>query len=64
MTQKYSVSPVRVPAEDLVHDIPRATRKHHSAEDKFATLSWLEWLNHRRLIEPNGTIPPAESEEC
>jgi len=26
--------PARVPAEKLVRDIRRATRKHHSAEDK------------------------------
>jgi transposase InsO family protein len=29
-----SVPPTRVPAEKLVRDIRRATRKHHSAEDK------------------------------
>jgi hypothetical protein len=34
MSQKSSVPPARVPAEKLVRDIRRATRKHHSAEDK------------------------------
>jgi hypothetical protein len=34
MSQKSSVPPTRVPAEKLVRDIRRATRKHHSAEDK------------------------------
>ena len=34
MSQKSSAPPVRVPAEKLVRDIRRATRKHHSAEDK------------------------------
>ena len=34
MSQKSSASPTRVPAEKLVRDIRRATRKHHSAEDK------------------------------
>ncbi|MBM3589379.1 MAG: hypothetical protein FJX33_16640 [Alphaproteobacteria bacterium] len=34
MSQKSSTAPARVPAEKLVRDIRRATRKHHSAEDK------------------------------
>ena len=34
MSQKSSAPPTRVPAEKLVRDIRRATRKHHSAEDK------------------------------
>ena len=34
MSQKFSTPPTRVPAEKLVRDIRRATRKHHSAEDK------------------------------
>jgi transposase len=34
MSQKSSAPPARVPAEKLVRDIRRATRKHHAAEDK------------------------------
>jgi hypothetical protein len=34
MSQKSSAPPTRVPAEELVRDIRRTTRKHHSAEDK------------------------------
>jgi transposase len=34
LTKKPSAPPVRVPSEKLVRDIRRATRKHHSAEDK------------------------------
>jgi transposase len=34
MSQKSSAPPARVPAEKLVRDIRRTTRKHHSAEDK------------------------------
>jgi transposase len=34
MSQKFSTPPIRAPAEKLVRDICRATRKHHSAEDK------------------------------
>ncbi len=27
------------------------------------TLKWVDWFNHRRLLEPIGNIPPAEAEE-
>ena len=30
---------------------------------EFATLEWVNWFNHRRLLEPIGNIPPAEAEE-
>jgi transposase InsO family protein len=29
---------------------------------EFATLEWVSWVNHRRLLEPIGYIPPAEPE--
>jgi transposase InsO family protein len=29
---------------------------------EFATLEWVDWFNHRRLLEPIGSIPPAEAE--
>jgi transposase InsO family protein len=29
---------------------------------EFATLEWIDWFNHRRLLEPLGNIPPAEAE--
>ena len=29
---------------------------------EFATLEWVDWFNNRRLLEPIGTIPPAEAE--
>ena len=29
---------------------------------EFATLEWVHWFNERRLLEPIGTIPPAEAE--
>jgi putative transposase len=36
-------------------------------EDKesveLATLEWVAWFNHLRLLEPIGNIPPAEAEE-
>lgn len=28
-----------------------------------ASLEWVDWFNHRRLLEPIGNIPPAEAEE-
>ena len=30
---------------------------------EFATLEWVDWFNHRRLLEPIGHVPPAELEE-
>ena len=29
---------------------------------EFATLRWVDWFNHRRLLEPIGYVPPAEYE--
>jgi putative transposase len=29
---------------------------------EFATLEWVHWFNTRRLLEPVGSIPPAEAE--
>ena len=31
---------------------------------EYATLEWVDWFNHRRLLEPIGNIPPAEMEEA
>jgi transposase InsO family protein len=31
-------------------------------EVEFATLEWVDWFNHRRLLEPIGYVPPAEFE--
>jgi putative transposase len=30
---------------------------------EFATLEWVDWFNHRRLLEPIGNMPPAQAEE-
>jgi putative transposase len=30
---------------------------------EYATLEWVDWFNHRRLLEPIGHVPPAEFEE-
>jgi putative transposase len=29
---------------------------------EYATLEWVDWYNHRRLLEPIGNRPPAEAE--
>ena len=29
---------------------------------EFATLAWVDWFNHCRLLEPIGNVPPAEFE--
>ena len=30
---------------------------------EFATLEWVDWFNHRRLLESIGDMPPAEKED-
>jgi len=30
---------------------------------EYATLEWVDWFNHRRLLGPIGDIPPAEHEQ-
>jgi hypothetical protein len=29
---------------------------------EYATLEWVDWFNHRRLLEPIGHVPPAEGD--
>ena len=29
---------------------------------EYATLEWVDWYNHRRLLAPIGDMPPAEAE--
>ena len=29
---------------------------------EYATLEWVDWFNHRRLLAPIGDVPPAEFE--
>ena len=31
---------------------------------EYATLEWIDWFNHRRLLEPIGNVPPAELESA
>jgi transposase InsO family protein len=42
--------------------IHRRRRWRRSEAVELATLEWVDWFNHRRLLEPIGNIPPAEAE--
>jgi putative transposase len=44
---------------ELIHR--RAPWKTREAVE-LATLEWVSWFNHHRLLEPIGYIPPAEAE--
>lgn len=41
--------------------IHRQSWKNREAVE-LATLTWVDWFNHRRLLEPIGHRPPAEAE--
>lgn len=41
--------------------IHRQSWKNREAVE-LATLTWVDWFNHRRLLEPIGNVPPAEAE--
>ena len=44
---------------ELIH---RRTPWKTKAAVELATLEWVSWFNHHRLLEPIGYIPPAEAE--
>ncbi len=44
---------------ELIHR--RAPWKTKEAVE-LATLEWVHWFNHHRLLEPIGYIPPVEAE--
>ena len=44
---------------ELIH---RRTPWKTRAAVELATLEWVSWFNHHRLLEPIGYIPPAEAE--
>lgn len=44
---------------EVIHH--RGPWRHLDAVE-FATLEWVDWFNHRRLLEPIGHLPPAELE--
>ena len=54
---------------DTINGLYKAELIHRRAPWKtkesleLATLEWVSWFNHHRLLEPIGYIPPAEAEE-
>ena len=48
-------------AQGRIDPPPRALETKDSIE--LATLEWVPWFNHYRLLEPIGYIPPADAEE-
>jgi putative transposase len=42
---------------------PRFTQPRRQEAVEFATLAWVDWFNHRLLLEPIGNIPPAKAEQ-
>ncbi|NMC44557.1 MAG: transposase, partial [candidate division Zixibacteria bacterium] len=45
-------------------EVIRCRGPWRTVEDvEYATLIWVDWFSHRRLLEPIGNIPPAEREE-
>ena len=44
---------------EVIH--PRQPWKTRESVE-LATLEWVAWFNHHRLLEPIGNIPPAEAE--
>lgn len=44
----------------LIEDV-RIARAYLEAVE-FTTLEWVDWFDHRRILEPIGNIPPAEAE--
>jgi transposase InsO family protein len=44
---------------EVIHH--RGPWRHIDAVE-YATLEWVDWFNHRRLLEPIGNVPPAELE--
>ena len=38
--------------------------KNRNIETGRVSLGRSDWLNHRRLLEPIGDVPPAEKEEA
>jgi putative transposase len=44
--------------------IHRRSSWRHIEDVELATLHWVSWFNHRRLLEPIGNMPPAEAEDA
>ena len=44
---------------EIIH---RRGQWRHLEAVEYATLEWVDWFNHRRLLEPIGNVPPVEFE--
>ena len=63
----------RLPATTPSRSPSSASTRQNSSEPRgrwrdrdqveYATLEYVDWFNHRRLLEPIGNIPPAERED-
>ncbi|MGH8527517.1 MAG: hypothetical protein ACREXY_25900 [Gammaproteobacteria bacterium] len=40
----------------------RVSHQRSQLAVEYATLEWVDWFNHRRLLEPIGDMPPVEFE--
>ncbi len=46
-------------------EVIRARGPWRNIDDvEYATLEWVDWFNHRRILEPIGDVPPAEFEQA
>jgi len=62
----HTTLPIAVRATEIIDSMPELIRRHgpwKGIDDvEYATLEWVDWFNHRRLLEPIGHVPPAEFE--
>jgi transposase InsO family protein len=57
--------PGRVGDRSVQDEVIRLRGPWRSIDDvEFAVLEWVDWFNHRRLLEPLGHVPPAEYEDA
>ena len=59
--------PWQGPANETINGLYKAEVIHRKSWQgletvEWATLTWVDWFNHRRLLEPIGYMPPAEAE--
>ena len=52
-----------IPANPDLKVMRRRGPWRHLEAVEFATLEWVDWFNHRRLLRPIGDVPPAECEQ-
>ena len=56
------------PLAEIINGLYKAELIHRRSWKSFepvelATLTWVDWFNNRRILEPIGNIPPAEAEK-